>query len=267
MIKDSILFAKEVRRKSIKMVFEAKASHIGGALSMADILAVMYVNVLKYIPDNPCWEERDRFILSKGHSCVSFYATLALAGFISNEELKEYGNNGSRLLSHTSHYIPGIEISAGSLGHGLPIACGIALAAKRKKCNYRTFALVGDGEMDEGSNWEAMLLAAHYKLDNLCLIIDYNKIQSLGDTNKVLSLEPLNLKFKAFNWNVLEIDGHNHDQILDAFRKAEDAKGAPTVIIAHTIKGKGVSFMENQLLWHYKSPNQDEYQRAIDEII
>lgn len=266
MIKNSMLFAKEVRKKSVQMVFQAKASHIGGALSMTDILAVLYSSVLKYMPNNPSWEQRDRFILSKAHSCVSFYSTLALAGFFPINRLDEYGRDGNQLLSHASDCVPGVEISAGSLGHGLPIGCGIALAAKRKQHLYRTFVLVGDGEMDEGSNWEAILFAAHYKLDNLCLIIDYNKIQSLGNTNEVLNLEPLAMKFKAFNWNVLEIDGHNHNEIMDALLQAEKIIGMPTVIIAHTIKGKGVSFMENKLLWHYRSPDEEQYHKAIKEI-
>lgn len=266
MIKDSVLLAKEIRKSSLRMVYQARASHIGGALSMADILAVLYSSILKYDSLNPVWEQRDRFILSKGHACVSFYSTLALCGFFSIEELNDYGQNGGRLLSHTTHHVPGIEISAGSLGHGLPVACGIALAAKRKQQNYRTYVLVGDGEMDEGSNWEAILFAAHFGLDNLCLIIDYNKIQSLGKTNEVLNLEPLKSKLEAFNWNVIQLDGHDHKAIYSAFVQAEAIKGKPTVLIADTIKGKGVSFMENELLWHYKSPSEEQYNQAIKEI-
>lgn len=266
MINDSILLAKEIRKKSLQMVHQANSSHIGGALSMTDILAVLYTSVLKYKPDNPTWEGRDRFILSKGHACVALYSTLALCDYFPIDLLDEYGKNGSKLLSHTTHYIPGIEISAGSLGHGLPIGCGIALAAKYKKNNYRTFVLAGDGEMDEGSNWEALLLAAHRKLDNLCLIIDYNKIQSLGNTNEILNLEPLKSKLEAFNWNVLQIDGHQHTDLLKAFVLAEKTKEKPTVIIAHTIKGKGVSFMENNLLWHYRAPNEELLRTAINEI-
>ncbi|MDR3118498.1 MAG: transketolase [Mediterranea sp.] len=263
---NSKLLAKEVRKKSLQMVHQANASHIGGALSMTDILAVLYTSVLKYNSKDPGWDERDRFILSKGHACVSLYSILALCGFFPVEELDEYGKNGSRLLTHTTHYIPGVEISAGSLGHGLPIACGIAIAAKRKKAGYRTYVLAGDGEMDEGSNWEALLLAAHLKLDNLCLIIDYNKIQSLGNTNDVLNLEPLKTKLEAFNWNVLQIDGHNHRDISEAFAQARQAKGKPTAIIADTVKGKGVSFMENKLVWHYKSPDEEQLNNAMKEI-
>jgi transketolase len=263
---DSITLAKKIRKHSLNMVYQAKSSHIGGALSIADILAVLYRSVLKYDPSNPQWDKRDRFILSKGHSCVSYYSTLALCGFFPLEELDEYGKDGSRLLSHTTHYVPGIEISSGSLGHGFPIACGIALAAKRQKKDYGIYVLVGDGEMDEGSNWEALLFAAHFKLDNLCLIIDYNKLQSLGRTNEVLNLEPLKSKLESFNWNVLQINGHDHIALLKAFKWAENAKERPTVIIADTVKGKGVSFMENELIWHYKSPNNLEYITAKKEL-
>ena len=266
MIENSLLLATEIRRNSLRMVYQAKASHIGGALSMVDILSVLYSSILNYDSSIPDWELRDRFILSKGHSCFSFYSTLALCGFFPLEELDEYGKDGSRLLSHTTHYVPGVELSAGSLGHGLPVGCGIALAAKRKKVSYRTYVLVGDGEMDEGSNWEALLFAAHFGLDNLCLIIDYNKIQSLGATNDVLKLEPLKTKLEAFNLNVIQIDGHDHQALFNAFKSIESLKGKPSVIIADTIKGKGVSFMENQLLWHYKSPNEEQYNQAIKEI-
>lgn len=263
---DSILLAKEIRKQSIKMVYQAKSSHIGGALSMADILAVLYCSVLKYKTEDPEWGERDRFLLSKGHACVSLYSVLGLCGFFPISELDEYGNNGSIFLSHSTHHVKGIEISAGSLGHGLPIGCGIALAAKRKNANFRTYVLCGDGEMDEGSNWEAILFAAQYHLDNLCLIIDYNKIQSLGKTNDVINLEPLKKKFEDFNWNALQVDGHNHKILLNAFKAAKCYKNKPTVIIADTIKGKGVSFMENELLWHYRSPDKEQYEAAIKEI-
>ena len=263
---NSIILAKEIRKHSLQMVHQSSSSHIGGALSIADILAVLYTDVLSYKSSDPQWEGRDRFILSKGHTCVALYSALALFGFFPIEELDEYGKDGSRFLSHTSHCIPGIEISAGSLGHGLPIGCGIALAAKRKKENFHTFVLSGDGEMDEGSMWEAILFAAHFKLDNLCLIIDYNKIQSLGNTNEVLNLEPLKQKLEAFNWNAIQIDGHHHPSILNALKEAKSFKGKPTVIIADTVKGKGVSFMENKLLWHYRSPNEKQYNKAINEL-
>lgn len=258
-------FARDIRLTALKMVYYAKASHIGGALSMADILAVLYNDVMHIDPANPKDPDRDRLFLSKGHCCTSHYAALALKGFFLLDELKTYGNNNSRLLSHSSHYVEGVEISAGSLGHGFPIACGVALAAKRKGKSFKTYCIVGDGEMDEGSNWEALLFGAHNNLDNLYLVIDYNKIQSLGNTNEIINLEPLHAKLESFNWRVLEIDGHNHDQIFNALT-LENIERKPTVIIAHTIKGKGVSFMENQLAWHYKSPNKEQYNQAISEI-
>ena len=262
----SLEMAKKIRKTSVTMVYKAHASHIGGALSMADILAVLYSDILIYDKSNPKWEKRDRCLLSKGHACASFYAVLAHAGFFPIDELDSYAQNGSSFLCHTTHHVPGVEISAGSLGHGFPIACGIALSAKIKKENFNTYVILGDGEMDEGSNWEALLLASHLGLDNLCLIIDYNKIQSLGATNEVLNLEPFKSKLEAFNWNVIQIDGHNHEAIRRAFIQAEAFWGKPTAIIADTIKGKGVSFMENELLWHYKSPDEKQYNQAIKEI-
>lgn len=262
----SLEMAKKIRKTSVTMVYKARASHIGGALSMADILAVLYSDILKYRSNDPNWNERDRCMLSKGHACVSFYAVLAHAGFYSLSTLDSYAQNGSSFLCHTTHHIPGIEISAGSLGHGLPIACGIALAAKIKKQSFDTYVILGDGEMDEGSNWEALLFGAHYKLANLCAIIDYNKIQSFGNTNDVLQLEPLVDKLKAFNWNVINVDGHNHDTLLQAFNAFKQEQERPTVIIANTIKGRGVSFMENNLAWHYKSPNEEQYKQAIKEL-
>lgn len=263
---DSKELARKIRISSVEMVHEAHASHIGGALSMADILAVLYADVLHYNPEKPQSDDRDRCLLSKGHACVSFYSVLAHTGFYPVERLKEYGQQGSHFLCHTSHRIPGVEISAGSLGHALPIGCGIAYGAKIQKKDYRTYVIVGDGEMDEGSNWETILFAAHHKMDNLCLIIDYNHIQSFGNTNDVINLEPFKTKLESFNWNTIEIDGHNHEQLLAAFNEAESTKGQPTVIIANTVKGKGVSYMENELLWHYRSPNDEQFNIAMEEL-
>ena len=263
---NSLQLAQQIRLKALEMVFRSKASHIGGALSMADILAVLYTNILSINPNCPQSADRDRFVLSKGHCCTSLYAVLALKGFFPLEELQTYGEDGSRLLSHATHHVPGIEISAGSLGHGLPIACGLALAAKRKKQTFYTYCIVGDGEMDEGSNWEAILFAAHHQLNNLCLIIDYNKIQSLGNTNEVINLESLSAKLGAFNWDVVEIDGHNHAEINRALHLT-GTRTNPFAIIAHTIKGKGVNFMENELLWHYRSPDTEQYHLALKEIL
>jgi len=259
-------FSIEIRKLVLKMVYNAKASHIGGALSMADILAVLYNGVLNIKPFDPTNFERDRFLLSKGHACTGLYATLALKGFFPVEDLDSFARDGSIFLSHTSHYIPGVEISAGSLGHGLPISCGLALAAKRKNVIWKTYCLVSDGELDEGSNWESILLAPQLKLDNLILIVDYNKIQSLGSVKDVIDLNPMIDKFESFRWETFEVDGHNHLDLKNAFLKTNNSNGKPKVIIAHTVKGKGVSFMENKLLWHYKSPTETQFKDAINEL-
>ena len=247
------------------MVYRARASHIGGALSMADLLAVLYFDILRINPDDPNWPERDRFILSKGHSCVGLYATLAIKGFIPMEELESYGEDESRLMSHISHKVPGVEFSTGSLGHGLPFGCGKALAAKRGGKLWKTFVLISDGELDEGSNWESILIAPHYELDNLILIVDYNKIQSFGRISEVTELHPLAEKFRAFRWEVIEIDGHDHSSIRQAMSMAGQ-KRTPLCIIAHTIKGKGVDFMENSLQWHYSSPKSEQLESALEQI-
>jgi transketolase len=266
MSKSSIAFSKEIRKAVLKMVFEAKASHIGGAFSMADLLAVLYTDVLNIDPKNPKEENRDRVLLSKGHACTGLYATLALKGFFDLKELDNYSKNDSFLLSHTSHKVPGVELSTGSLGHALPVACGLALAAKRKNNSYKVYTILSDGELDEGSNWEAILFAPQHKLDNLIAIVDHNKIQSFGFLKEVLDLHPLNKKFESFNWHVIEIDGHNHEEIETAFKKAQSNIVKPTVIIAHTIKGKGIDFMEDQLLWHYKSPTDEQYQLGLAQL-
>jgi len=258
--------AKEIRSEALKMVARANASHIGGALSMADLLAVLYSGVLNIRPQDPFWNSRDRFILSKGHSCTSLYATLALKGFFSLEELESYGKDGSQLMSHISHHLPGVEFSTGSLGHGLPFGCGKALAAKRSGKNWRTFVMLSDGELDEGSNWEAILFAPQHKLDNLVAIVDYNKIQSLGSVADVMELDPLADKFRAFRWGVKEIDGHNHNAIHEELSTLPFEPGKPSCLIAHTIKGKGVDFMENNLQWHYSSPKPDQLAEALRQL-
>lgn len=262
----SLKLAREIRAEAIKMVARAKASHIAGALSMADLLAVLYGEILRVKPEQPDWPERDRFILSKGHSCTGVYATLALRGFFPLAELQTYGQDGSRLMSHISHKVPGVEFSTGSLGHGLPFGCGKALAAMRKKKNWRVFVMLSDGELDEGSNWEAILFAPHHKLDNLVAIVDYNKIQSLGSVKEVLDLHPLAEKFRAFNWDVKEIDGHDHDAISAVFKHLPFKPGKPSCLIAHTVKGKGVPFMEDKLLWHYKSPDANQVKQALGQL-
>lgn len=259
-------FAREIRTEALRAVQRARASHIGGALSMADLLAVLYSDVLRVQPENPAWAERDRFILSKGHCCTALYAALALKGFFPLSEMEHYGMDGSRLLAHASHKLPGVEFSTGSLGHGLPFGCGRALAAKRRGHPWRTFVLLSDGEMDEGSNWEAILFAPQHQLDNLVAIIDYNKIQSLGSVKDVIDLEPLADKFRAFRWAVQEVDGHDHEAIRTALQGVPFSPGKPSCLIAHTRKGKGVTFMEDQLLWHYRSPSGEQLNEALAEF-
>jgi transketolase len=265
MTTDSLALAKNIRKSSLDMVYTAKASHIGGALSMADLLAVLYSKILKFNPSNPRWENRDRFLLSKGHACTGLYAVLAHQNFFPIDNLMLYGKDGSDFICHASHKIPGVEFSTGSLGHALPVGCGIALASKLKKNNFNTYVLISDGELDEGSNWESILFAPQHALDNLILIIDYNKIQSLGTIQQVLNLDPLSKKLEAFNWECFEIDGHNHIEIYETFLNLK-MNNRPKAIIAHTIKGKGVDFMENTLLWHYKSPSEAEYKEALEQI-
>jgi transketolase len=263
---ESIELAQFIRIEALKMVHRAKASHIGGALSMADLLAVLYHDVLRVDSNNPVFPDRDRFILSKGHNCTAVYAALALRGFFPLSELETYGQDGCRLMSHINHKVPGVEFSTGSLGHGLPFGCGKALAAKRREKPWRVFVMLSDGELNEGSNWEAILFGPQHRLDNLTVIVDYNEIQSLGRVSEVLELRPLADKFRAFRWSVREIDGHNHEEIRAALNPLPWEPGKPSCLIAHTVKGKGVSFMENQLAWHYKSPDAAQLKQALKEI-
>ncbi len=262
----SAQLANGIRHHALQMVAEANASHIGGVLSMADIMGVLYAEVLNIRPEDPSWPERDRFILSKGHCCAGVYAALALRGFFPLEELDSYGKNGSRLMTHISHKVPGVEFSTGSLGHGLPFACGKALAAKRLSQTWRNVCLVSDGELDEGSNWEAILFAPQHQLDNLTLIVDYNKIQSFGSVTDVLELHPLADKFRAFRWAVREVDGHNHAALRRVFAEMPWERSRPSVLIAHTTKGKGVDFMENELQWHYSSPRGELLASALKQV-
>lgn len=260
-------FARNIRLSALRMVHKAKASHLGGAFSMADILAVLYCEALKIDPRNPAAPGRDRLILSKGHTCSTLYAALAEAGFFPKEKLTTYCDNASPLAGHiTKSVLPGIEFSTGSLGHGLPVACGMALAAKRDGSPARFFVIMGDGECDEGSVWEAFLFAAQHRLDNLTAIIDFNGIQSLGNTAEVMNLEPLAEKLKAFNWSVQDIDGHDIAALRGAFSAIKPGAGRPACVIARTIKGKGVSFMQDKLLWHYRSPSDEELKAAILEL-
>lgn len=248
------------------MVHKAGASHIGSCLSMADMLAALYGGILNVDPAKPNWPDRDRFILSKGHGAAIVYATLAEAGFFPVDWLDTYCQEGSLLTGHLTHGVPGVELSTGSLGHGLPVGCGLALAGIREDKPYRVFVMLSDGELDEGSNWEAALFAGHHSLDNLVAIIDYNKIQSFGSTREVLDIEPLADKWRSFKWSVKEIDGHDQHQIERALGGTPFTPGSPSVIIAHTVKGKGVSFMEDDLAWHYKSPTVQQLEQALNEL-
>ena len=263
---DSISLAKRIRANVLHMVYKAKASHVGSCLSVADILAVLYGNTMTINVDNIMCHTRDRFILSKGHAAASVYATLANIGVISPADLETYGSDGLLFMTHISHKIPGVEFSTGSLGHGLPFGVGKALAAKRCKAGWRVFVLLSDGEMDEGRNWEALMFAAHHHLDNLVAIIDYNKLQSLTTVEKTLGLEPLGDKLRAFGWSVKEVDGHNHDYLRQTLGSVPWEDGKPSVLVAHTIKGKGVSFMENRVEWHYRNPNAEQLSQALSEL-
>ena len=247
--------AKEIRIKILQLSNTAKSSHIGSSLSIVEILVVLYKFFIK---------KKNIFILSKGHACLAYYCVLQKFGYISNKILKSYGKNDTILSAHVSHKVPGVNFSTGSLGHGLPYATGRALSEKINKTNSKIFVLISDGELNEGTTWESLLFAAHHKLDNLIIIIDYNKIQSLDFIKNVLKLEPLNKKFKSFGCNVKNIDGHSFNQIYESFLVKKNKK--PTVIIANTIKGKGVSFMENSILWHYKFPNEKELDVAIRQL-
>lgn len=260
--------AWKIRRHAIEMTHLSGGSHVGAILSEADAIAVLYGEVLNVDPKNPDWEERDRFILSKGHAGAGVYAALAECGFFDIEELKTHYQNGSRLSGHVSHKgVPGIELSTGALGHGLSVGIGRALAAKKDNKAYRTYVMLGDGECDEGSVWEAAMFANHFKLDNLVAIIDHNKMQSLDFCENTISLAPFADKWKAFGWNVISIDGHNHDELKKAFVDAKAFKNKPTVIISNTIKGKGISFMENDILWHYRFPHDGwEYDDSLKEL-
>ncbi|MEO5341574.1 MAG: transketolase [Magnetococcus sp. MYC-9] len=263
---NSLTLAREIRTLSLQMVTAAKASHIGSALSIADMVAVLYAGLLRIDPTRPDWAERDRFILSKGHACVAVYAALAQCGFFPVSALATYGQADAVLMNHISHRVAGVEFSTGSLGHGLPFGVGKALAAKRSRAAWRVFVLLSDGELDAGSNWEALLFAAHHHLDNLVALVDYNKLQSLTTIDKTLALEPLADKFRAFGWEVREVDGHDHDQLRQALDPLPWRAGQPALLIAHTVKGKGVRFMENRVEWHYRSPSQAELAEALAQL-
>lgn len=259
--------ATRIRRHVLEMTHRARSSHVGSSLSIADILAVLYRRILRIDPAHPQWPERDRFILSKGHAAAAVYAALAEMEFFPVKELDTYYQNGGSLAGHISHDgVPGVEASTGSLGHGLAMGCGMALAGKRDARDYRVFVMLSDGECDEGSIWEAALFAPHHRLDNLVAIVDYNKIQSLDRVENTLALEPFAQKWRAFGWSVREIDGHDLVKIETALRAVAFEPARPSCVVAHTVKGKGVSFMEDRVFWHYQAPNAEDLRRALDEL-
>ena len=259
--------AKKLRIQIIKMIYTAQSGHPGGSLSSIDILTCLYFYQMRIKPEKPSWEDRDRFVLSKGHAAPALYVVLAKLGYFPRETLFTLRQVGSILQGHPDmRKTPGIEMSTGSLGNGLSVGIGMALGAKLAGKDYHTYVLIGDGEADEGEIWEAAMAASKYKLDNLTAICDFNRVQLDGPIEEIMPLDPLPEKWKAFNWSVIEIDGHNMEEILDALDKAKQMKGKPTMIIAHTVKGKGISFMEGKFQWHGKAPNKEEYEIALQEL-
>lgn len=260
-------FAREMRKLILTSVYCAKSGHPGGSLSCADILAVLYNEELKVEPSAPRKADRDRVVLSKGHAAPALYAALALKGFFPVADMKDLRKIHSHLEGHPSmKSTPGVDISTGSLGQGISAACGMALSSKLKEEDYRVYGILGDGEIEEGQVWEAMMFAAHYKLDNLCVIVDLNGLQIDGATCEVMGSDPVPDKMRAFGLHVVEIDGHDPDAIRGALRVARETKGAPTCIVAHTVKGKGVSYMENQCDWHGTAPKEADYEIAMKEL-
>ncbi|TRZ49372.1 transketolase [bacterium] len=258
--------AKQIRRLIIQMLARAGSGHPGGSLSSADLITALFFEVLRHKPQEPGWPDRDRFHLSKGHCCPLWYAQLAESGYFPKEKLLTLRQLGSILQGHPDRRTPGVNVASGSLGQGLSVALGMSLAARIDKKDYRVYVLLGDGEIQEGNIWEAAMAAAHYKCDNLCAILDYNGFQIDGKVSEIMNLEPLAAKWQAFGWHIIEIDGHNMQQILAAYTEAKTIKGKPTVIIAHTVKGKGVSFMENVVDFHGRAPTKEEAEKALKEL-
>jgi len=259
--------AQQLRIDSLNMIYKRKSGHIGGSLSAADIVAALFFNILRLNPHKPDWPDRDRFLLSKGHASALLYAVLARCGFFPPEDLNAWGELSCHLQGHPDRIkTPGVEMSAGPLGHGLAVGAGLAMAARLHKKNYRTYVLIGDGESQAGVLWEAASVAAKYHLSNLTAILDYNNVQLDGKVHEIMPLEPLADKWRAFNWSVLEINGHNIRQVLEALDMAAETHSQPTMIIAHTTKGKGVSYMENESLWHGAVPNDEQYNQALAEL-
>ena len=259
--------AARVRKMTLEAIHSAKAGHPGGALSSADILTYLYKKAMNVDPKNPKDSDRDRFVLSKGHASAGLYGILAECGYIPKEDIKTFRKADSYLQGHPEMKgVAGVDMSTGSLGQGISAACGMALAAKIDGRDYRVYTILGDGECEEGQVWEALMFAAHYKLDNLTAFLDFNGLQIDGDITKVMNPTPFDKKFEAFNWNVIVIDGHNYEEIEAAVNKAKETKGMPTIIIANTTKGKGVSFMENEAGWHGIAPNDEQYEAAVAEL-
>jgi transketolase len=259
--------ARSIRRHDIQMVHRAKLGHVGGEMSAIDILTTLYFAVLHVDPQQPNAPERDRFILSKGHSAAALYTTLAHAGFFPLDDLQTFMQPLSKLNGHPDrNKVPGVETNTGPLGHGLPVAVGAALASKLQDATWRVFALTGDGELQEGSNWEAAMAGAHYQLDNLTVIVDRNRLQQGAGTEETMRLEPLADKWRAFGWSVTELDGHDYGKLLDTFARVPFEQGKPNCIIAHTHKGQGISFMQDKVAWHHKVPNAEELAMALAEL-
>lgn len=259
--------ANSVRKDIVTQVYSASSGHPGGSLSIADVLTYLYFEKMNVRTDDPRWDDRDRFVLSKGHASPALYAVLAAKGFFPKDELVKFRNIESFLQGHPDmKHTPGVDMSSGSLGMGISAACGMALGAKHQKKSYKVYSILGDGEIAEGQVWEAAMFSAHYKLDNLCIFVDRNGLQIDGETKKVMNSDPLDEKFAAFGWNVQVIDGHNFDQIDKAVANAEACKGKPSAIIMNTVKGKGVSFMENNAGWHGAAPNAEQYAQAMADL-
>ena len=258
--------ARQFRKEILEMIAEAGSGHPGGSLSAVEILISLYFCKMRHRPDDPTWPLRDRFIMSKGHASPALYVTLANSGYFPKEELKTFRKLGSRLQGHVHVGVPGVELSTGSLGQGLSVANGIALGAKMRKVGFKVYCLLGDGEIQEGQVWEAAMTAPHHRLDNICAILDYNKVQENGPVAAIKGEEPQGDKWRSFGWHVVEVDGHNFGELLRALDEFGRVEGKPTFIIAHTVKGKGVSFMEGQAAWHGKAPSREQLRQALEEL-
>jgi len=267
-VKELKRLATEIRKKILLMTHKANSGHPGGSMSLVEILLALYFYKLRYDPKNPKWELRDRVVISKGHATPAVYAVLAKAGFFSEEELEGFRQFGSKLQGHVYFGVPGVEFNTGSLGHGLSAGIGMALASRYKGIDFNVYVILGDGEIQEGSIWESVMFASHHRIDNLCAILDYNKVQENGFVNEILKIEPLKDRWESFGWNYIEIDGHNFDQLfeaLDAFT-SNKGSGKPTIIVANTVKGKGVSFMEYNHAFHGRATNKEELEKALKEL-